>query len=66
MSLWDHPWDWIADSHICNVTIENKCEAGQVSYRARLVGHDEVLFNGKEDFTHEALIHTLRLAGHIP
>lgn len=58
-------WGWTPDSHICDVTIENKCVNGKVSYRARLWPEGTV-FKDKEDFTHGALLVALRMEGHIP
>ena len=63
MTLFPRDWDWIHDSFICDVTIENRCTAGKVSYRARKNG--KLLFRGREDFDFQSLILALRGEGHI-
>jgi hypothetical protein len=63
MTLLTNDWDWKPDSLICDVVIENRCEAGEVSYRAKKNG--KLLFRGRDDFDFQSLILALRSKGHI-
>ncbi len=62
-SLFPRDWDWMQDTCVCGVVIENRCVAGKVSYRAQKDG--KMLFGGGENFGFQEILFALYAEGYI-